>query len=196
MCFSSDDTCIASGSAESVKIWNKASQQCVVTMPSGYALCCAFVPGDRHVLVGTKTGALQLFELSSASKLAEVQAHEGAVWGLSVSPDRRGLVTGSADHSVKFWEFELIPDEKIPTRLCIYRCKRLVLILFCFLCSRKHLSLSHTQTLKMSEDVLCVRYSPDQRLLAVGLLDSTAKVFFADSLKVRETFVNCAAVRS
>ena len=36
----------------------------------------------------------------------------------------------------------------------------------------------------MAEDVLCVRFSPDGRLLAVSLLDSTVKLFFADSLKV------------
>ena len=40
------------------------------------------------------------------------------------------------------------------------------------------------KTLQMSEDVMSIRYSPDQQLLAVSLLDSTVKVFFADSLKV------------
>ena len=49
---------------------------------------------------------------------------------------------------------------------------------------RKRLSVAHTKTMKMSDDVLGVKYSPDQRLLAVALLDSTVKVFFADSLKV------------
>lgn len=43
------------------------------------------------------------------------------------------------------------------------------------------------KTLQMSEDVLSVCYSPDQRLLASSLLDSTIKVFFADSLKVQGT---------
>lgn len=42
----------------------------------------------------------------------------------------------------------------------------------------------HVKTLKMAEDVLSVCHSPDQRLLAVALLDATVKVFFADSLKV------------
>lgn len=40
------------------------------------------------------------------------------------------------------------------------------------------------KTLQMSEDVMSICYSPDQQLLAVSLLDSTVKVFFADSLKV------------
>jgi U3 small nucleolar RNA-associated protein 12 len=37
--------------------------------------------------------------------------------------------------------------------------------------------------LKLSEDVLAVRYTPDQKLVAVALLDRTIKVFFTNSLK-------------
>jgi WD40 repeat protein len=44
-------------------------------------------------------------------------------------------------------------------------------------------SLIHTRTLKMTDDVLSVRYSPNGKLLAVSLLDSTVKVFYQDSLK-------------
>ncbi len=35
----------------------------------------------------------------------------------------------------------------------------------------------------MTDDVLAVRYSPNGKLLAVSLLDSTVKVFYQDSLK-------------
>lgn len=38
-------------------------------------------------------------------------------------------------------------------------------------------------TLKMTDDVLCVRVSPNGKLLAASLLDSTVRVFFLDSLK-------------
>ena len=110
--------------------------QCIATMGCGYALCSTFVPGDRHVLIGTKvistghnisvmilwfskrspssflsplqSGGIQLFELPSNSLLEEISAHDGAVWALSLSPDKRGVVSCSADHTVKFWEFELV----------------------------------------------------------------------------------------
>ena len=49
----------------------------------------------------------------------------------------------------------------------------------------QQLTLEHVKTLKMDEDVLGVKLSPDQRLVAVALLDSTIKVFFTDTLKVR-----------
>lgn len=54
------------------------------------------------------------------------------------------------------------------------------MFLFCF---SKRLTLAHTRTLQMSEDVLCVKLSQDSRFLAVSLLDNTVKVFFADTLK-------------
>lgn len=44
-------------------------------------------------------------------------------------------------------------------------------------------SLTHARTLKMTDDVLAVRFSPNGKLLAVALLDSTVKLFFEDTLK-------------
>lgn len=46
--------------------------------------------------------------------------------------------------------------------------------------------MKHTRTLQLEEDVLCVKFSPDHRLLAVSLLDCTVKVFYTDTLKVRD----------
>ena len=57
-----------------------------------------------------QAGHLQLFDLGSGDLLQDAPAHSGAVWSVDVSPDRRGVVTGSADHDVKFWEFELASD--------------------------------------------------------------------------------------
>lgn len=45
------------------------------------------------------------------------------------------------------------------------------------------MSLVHVRTLKMTDDVLSVRYSPNGKFLAVALLDSTVKVFYQDTLK-------------
>lgn len=162
--FNSDATLLLSGSGESVKIWNRNTQKCIRTMESDYCLCSMFVPGERHVIVGTKTGKLQLFDISSGNLLESLDAHEDAVWSIALSPDKNGFVSGSADHDVKFWEFDLIIDEEYSSQ-------------------GKRLSMSHVQTLKMTEEVLGIKYSPDGRLLAVSLLDSTVKVFFADTLK-------------
>ncbi|KAF6076330.1 WD repeat domain 3 [Phyllostomus discolor] len=126
--FSSDNIAVLSAAADSIKIWNRSTLQCIRTMACEYALCSFFVPGDRQVVVGTK----------------------------------RGFVTGGADKAVKFWDFELVKDENSP---------------------QKRLSVKQTRTLQLDEDVLCVRFAPDQKLLAVSLLDCTVKVFYVDTLK-------------
>ncbi|KAL4233425.1 Dip2/Utp12 protein [Mactra antiquata] len=162
--FSSDNTALLTASAESVKIWNRASLQCIRTMVCDYTLCSLFAPGDRHIILGTKSGKLQIFDIGSGSLLEDVEAHNGAVWSICMTPDRRGIISGSADKQVKFWNFELVSEDDNPS-------------------SSKQLTLQHVRTLEMDEDVLCVKCSPDQRLLAVSLLDSTIKVFFMDTLK-------------
>ena len=96
------------------------TRTCIRTMDSGYVLTSTFTPNNRHVVVGTKAGEIQLFDLPSATCIATIAAHAGAVWSLVLTPDGRGLVSGSADHDVKFWDFELTevdgPDGQVRVR--------------------------------------------------------------------------------
>lgn len=111
--------------------------------------------------------------------LESIKAHEGAIWSMHVRPDGKALVTGSADKDIKFWEFETQTSSEVS------------LFHFIFIHSvsdlgfqgKQQLALVHVKTLKMTDDVLAVKYSPDGRLLAVALLDSTVKVFYQDTLK-------------
>lgn len=68
---------------------------------------------------------------------------------------------------MKFWQFELITDPSNDES------------------KAKLLSVQHTRILKLEENVLCVRVSANNRLLAVALLDSTVQIFFVDTLKVK-----------
>ncbi|XP_046849685.1 WD repeat-containing protein 3-like [Xenia sp. Carnegie-2017] len=162
--FNSDDSCILSGAAESVKLWNRSTQKCIRTMSSGYCLSAFFVPGDRHVVVGTKAGKLQIFDVSSGSLLETVDAHDGAIWSLCLAPDNTLFASGSGDKDVKFWEFDLITDENYST-------------------TSQRLSICHARTLKMNDGVMCVKFSPNQKFIAVALLDFTMKIFFTYTLK-------------
>uniref|UniRef100_A0A8C6XPE0 WD repeat domain 3 n=1 Tax=Naja naja TaxID=35670 RepID=A0A8C6XPE0_NAJNA len=146
--FSSDNIAILSAAAESIKIWNRSTLQCIRTMECNYALCSLFVPGDRQVIIGTKIGKLQLFDLASGCLLETVDAHEGALWSISLSSDQVG-------------------------QFVISRLRR----------DGNGLSVKQTRILQLDEDVLCVRYSPNQKFLAAALLDCTVKIFYTDTLK-------------
>ena len=87
LALSSDNFLVASASRKDVKIWSVASGACTQTVPTGFGLCLAFVPGDRHVILGTKDGQVQIVSLSSALTVFSTQAHEGsAVWAIQVRP--------------------------------------------------------------------------------------------------------------
>ncbi|XP_049287389.1 WD repeat-containing protein 3 [Anopheles funestus] len=162
--FSSDNLAIASGSAESLKLWSRASQGVLRTVDTdGYVVSTCFVPGDRHVLVGLKSGELLVVDVVPGEIIERIEAHEKELWSIILTPDKHGCVSGGGDTTVKFWSFELIghsdgSDQKV-------------------------LSLLHKNTLKLEETVLCVRISQNGKYIAVALLDNTVKIFFLDSLK-------------
>ena len=72
------------------------------------------------------------------------------------------MATASADKTVKFWDFSLRKEKK----------------------SESSLTLTQTRVLSLNDDVLSVCFSPDGRLVAAALLDSTIKVHFVDSFKL------------
>ncbi|KAK0656153.1 WD40-repeat-containing domain protein [Cercophora newfieldiana] len=165
---SSDDKMLASAANGSLKIWNIKTSTCIRTFECGYALCCAFLPGDKVVVVGTKEGELQLYDVASAALLESVDGHEGhAIWALQVHPDGKSVVSGGADKTAKFWDFKIVQEQVLGTTR---RTPKLKLI--------------QSRILKVSDDILSLKFSPDSKLLAVSLLDSTVKVFFTDSLKL------------
>lgn len=78
---------------------------------------------------------------------------------------QKGVASGGADQTVKFWNFELVDDPESETKV-------------------KVLSVLHSRTLKLEHTVLCVRIAPNNRFVAVALTDFTVKIFFMDSFKV------------
>lgn len=133
-------------------------------LPDVYVVCCAWIPGNRYIIAGTKSGHALLFDTWSSSLLETVSAHQGTLWSIDVRPDKKGLVTAGADKEVKFWDFgAIVQEEQAETS--------------------KRLTIVHSRTLQLTDEVLCVKYSADQKLVAVSLLDSTVKVFYEDTLK-------------
>ena len=78
-----------------------------------------------QILVGTKTGEIQLFDIAASVCLATVKAHTAEVWSISIRPDKRKFMSGSADKEVKFWEFDLVEDREyseVCVRVCVCVC--------------------------------------------------------------------------
>jgi len=72
------------------------------------------------VVVGTKSGELLLYDIAASTLLSTYKAHSGPLWSIHVRSDGRGMVSGSADKDVKFWNFEMREageGEKVVSRL-------------------------------------------------------------------------------
>ena len=68
-----------------------------------------WVTGNRHAIVGTKDGRLEVLDIGAGECVSSIDAHKGPVWAVTPLPDNSGLVSGSADHEAKFWEWEVPP---------------------------------------------------------------------------------------
>ncbi|PSK35307.1 hypothetical protein C7M61_004765 [Candidozyma pseudohaemuli] len=184
MDLSEDNRLLATASNGELKIWNAKTENVLrtFTLESGYALCCKFLPGGTLVVVGYKNGDLELYDLASSSLIDRVErAHENqsvvvngkaddnrsAIWSMDLTPDGKTLITGGNDKTVKFWNIKVSQELVAGTGNTV-----------------STLKLQHTQTLELPEEVLCVRVSPDSRLLAVSLLNNNVQVVFMDSLKL------------
>eukprot|EP00981_Chlorochromonas_danica_P009071 scaffold2470_cov158-Ochromonas_danica.AAC.11 len=164
ICISADDTQLATCSAEAVKVWSVRTGQCIGSCRSDqYALCLAFAPGGRFLLVGTKAGELLVIDVASGeSKQTISDAHEAAIWSIAIRPDGAGFSTASADKMVKFWNFEIAADGS--------------------------LRIAYDRQLVTPSDILCVRYNhsktPQNLMVAIAQLDHNIRIFFHDSLKL------------
>ncbi|XP_068631733.1 WD repeat-containing protein 3 [Battus philenor] len=163
---SSDNLAILSASADSIKLWNRTSQACIRTIPmtAGRPCSACFAPGDRHALVGCADGSVLLVDVAAAIIMERVPAHTDSCNSVGLTPDLRGCYSGGADKTVKLWQFELIPDPTGESKA-------------------KVLSILHTRTLELEETVCAVKISPNNKFIAVALMDSTVKIFFLDTFK-------------
>lgn len=182
---SSDDILACTVSKNIAKVWNVGNRSCLRSFPlasvsskkqGSYGLCSVFLPGDTHVVIGTREGFLMIVDIASGDIVYTEKAHDKEIWSIDIkiptghnTEDRITLVTGSADKTVKFWELES-QDEGSDDDVSNHIGQPMVV---------------HTRTLESSDDVIAVRYSysNEKRLVIVSTLDCLIKVFFDDTLK-------------
>lgn len=186
---SSDDNLACTVSKNSAKVWNVMNRSCIrsLTLNSSnnqkeilgrYGLCSVFLPGNSHIVIGTKEGYLLIIDIASGDVVFSNKAHEKEIWSIDMKKisadgdESIAIITGSADRNVKFWDIETQTKDDLNDLE---------------IGSVGHPMLAHTRTLLTTDDVIAVRYSyssdRNKRMVFVATLDSQIKVFFEDSLK-------------
>lgn len=154
---SEDNYFLLSASRESIKLWNRVTKKCINTIQLREPItCCTLVSGNRFCVVGTRKGNLIVLNLGSAAIVDSYRASEQQITCLYAYPNGKGLVSGSDDKKVKFWNYEL---------------------------ENRNLVLDFDRELELEEAVTCLAISANMKLLSIALLDSTVKIYFLDSLK-------------
>ncbi|EYC25157.1 hypothetical protein Y032_0012g1735 [Ancylostoma ceylanicum] len=159
----SSNNAIVSGGGDELIIWNVHSLRPVACLRSEGMVdvtACVFATGDGHVVAGTKTGELYLWDVAACELLESRKGHEGAVWAIVHTADGKGFITVSSDKKAKFWSYEVVSEG-----------------------TQKRLSIRETRILELPDEALCCAVSPDGKFVLIGMLDNTVGVYFFDTLK-------------
>lgn len=156
---SNNDQLLLTASTECIKIWNINSLLCTKTSNIENVVSAVFLPGDKYVILGTKEGFLFILDCSSLEILQKIEGHNGEVWSLNYHPNPDiqesdlCIISGAADKSVKLWTLAVKKENNL-------RILQLILL----------------KKIETTDDVLCSLLSPNGKLIAFSLLDSTIKV--------------------
>lgn len=155
-CLSSRDEMLLTTSNEELKIWNVTTSNPIRTIGSGYAICGLFAPGDRHVVVGTRTGEIELYDLHSITRIdSNNSVHSQSVFSLQPLNDKTGFISAGADKVLAFWKYLLVEEPGKPKSLKIQ-------------CSSK---------VDLDQGIFCARTSSDGRFLALALTNNNVNLY-------------------
>lgn len=103
LAYSPDGALIASGSSESIRLWDTATWETTMTLgDSGYRL--AFSPDGTLLAAGKSDGMIRLWDVASGEVVREWAGHSAEVNGLAFNVDGTRLVSGSADRAINVWD--------------------------------------------------------------------------------------------
>ena len=166
--FSSESSAIMSVGADYLKLWNRRSGTCIRTLYCPGVTCGVFLPGDHHVLVGNENGSLITINLGSGEMTVAKSCHDGNVSSVALSPNRQVIASCGADKKVRFWGIH-VPLTG-PAQLQQSS-------------SGSSIDVVQERILELEDEPIKVVWSPDGRLIAIALLDSTVRVFYTDTLR-------------
>ncbi|PSB26485.1 NB-ARC domain-containing protein [Stenomitos frigidus] len=96
--------CLQDGPLHQVNLSHAHLVDCQFAEPLNLPTALAVSPTGDRVALGNENGTVQMWQVSTQQPLLTLPAHTAHVFGLNFTQDGRTLVTGSHDHTIKFWD--------------------------------------------------------------------------------------------
>ena len=102
-----DSLVITAGVDSAIKIWNRASGVLIKEYRQPSSIAYMDISGDGlFAVTGNYDAKLRLVQLSDGKVLKEFAGHDGTVWHVAFSHDRKKIVSGGNDAMVNLWDVE------------------------------------------------------------------------------------------
>jgi WD40 repeat protein len=75
-----------------------------IPLTLGSAVRLAYLPDNRHLLVGTLEGRLSVFDTETRAEVLRFAGHDDEVTSLAVSPDGHLAISAAADGTLRYWD--------------------------------------------------------------------------------------------
>ena len=110
--FSPNGRFLVSASGDrSVRIWkirDGSSKVLPVVGTPNLFISVAFSDDGRFIAAGNYDNSLWIWDSRTHRLVAKWQGHEGSVWCTQFTADGKGLISGGADKTVKYWDVNLL----------------------------------------------------------------------------------------
>ena len=103
--FSPNGTLLAVGSYKRIRVLGSHKKTRLKEVPHGVETL-VFSPDSTVLLTGLRTGAINLWNLTTGNKLATLDGHAGPVGTLVFSPDGKTLVSTGQDGTILVWDWD------------------------------------------------------------------------------------------
>ncbi len=195
LAFSPDGSLLASSSSEGeVKIWQPVENRLFGTLPAqpSSIYSVIFSTDGKSLLSTGADRVIRVWDVDKREEIAELKGHADEIRALTLSTDGRTLASASDDRTVKLWDFPVDnhrdvlfhPQDRVSALVIFNDGVKLAtanqnMITFWKIDSGSIISAFETQA-----DILDLRLSPDQKILAVAHRDSSITLWEVESKRL------------